>query len=129
MLEILVRITEGNGREDDIEQLEKLANLVKSNSLCGLGQNAPNPVLTTLKYFRSEYEAHVSNKTCPAHNCLPLLTYTINDECNGCGACVRPCKAMAITGGKKVRHVIDQAKCIKCDQCYKACRFEAITRD
>jgi NADH-quinone oxidoreductase subunit F len=129
MLEILTRITEGKGKDGDIEQLENLAALVKNNSLCGLGQTAPNPVLTTLKYFRSEYEAHITNKKCPAHNCLPLLTYTINDKCNGCGACVRPCKAVAITGAKKVRHVIDQVKCIKCDQCFKTCRFEAITRD
>jgi NADH-quinone oxidoreductase subunit F len=128
MLEILTRITDGKGKDGDIEQLETLAALVKNNSLCGLGQTAPNPVLTTLKYFRSEYEAHITNKKCPAHNCLPLLTYTINDKCNGCGACVRSCKSVAITGSKKVRHVLDQAKCIKCDQCFKTCRFEAINR-
>ncbi|MFH1263029.1 MAG: NADH-quinone oxidoreductase subunit NuoF [Pseudomonadota bacterium] len=128
MLEVLTRITEGEGREADIELLERLANLVKNNSLCGLGQTAPNPVLTTLKYFRAEYEAHISNKRCPAHHCLKLLTYLITDECNGCMACGRVCSAKAITGELKKKHEIDTSKCIQCDECYKTCRFHAITR-
>jgi NADH-quinone oxidoreductase subunit F len=128
MLEVLTRITEGHGREGDIELLEQLSNLVKNNSLCGLGQTAPNPVSTTLKYFRSEYEAHISNKKCPAHSCLPLLTYEIIETCNGCMACGRVCPQKAITGEKKKQHAIDQEKCIQCDECYKTCKFHAIVR-
>jgi len=129
MLEILVRITEGKGQEGDIERLENLASLVKNNSLCGLGQTAPNPVLTTLKYFRAEYEAHISNGKCPAHQCQALLTYTINEKCNGCQVCKRSCTAQAITGEKGKPHVIDHSRCIRCDECYRACRFEAVARD
>ena len=129
MLEILTRIVQGKGREGDIELLEQLAGLVKNNSLCGLGQTAPNPVLTTLKYFRAEYEAHISNRKCPAHSCKPLLTYTITEACNGCMACGRVCKAGAISGEKKQMHMIDHSKCIQCDECYKTCRFHAIVRD
>ncbi len=129
MLEILTRITEGKGREGDIELLEQLGSLVKNNSLCGLGQSAPNPVLTTIKYFRAEYEAHISNKRCPAHSCLPLLTFTITEACNGCMACGRVCPQKAITGEKKKMHVIDQSKCIQCDECYKTCKFAAIVKD
>lgn len=128
MLEILTRITEGEGREGDIELLEELCGLVSNNSLCGLGQAAPNPVATTLKYFRSEYEAHINNKKCPAHSCLALLTYTITEECNGCMACGRVCPTGAITGEKKKIHEIDHSKCIQCDECYKTCKFHAIER-
>jgi NADH:ubiquinone oxidoreductase, NADH-binding (51 kD) subunit len=128
MLEILVRITEGKGQEGDLEKLENLASLVRNNSLCGLGQTAPNPVLTTLKYFRGEYEAHISNRKCPAHQCQALLTYTVNEKCNGCQVCKRACTAKAITGEKAKPHVIDHSLCIRCDECYRACRFEAITR-
>ncbi|HQR29173.1 MAG TPA: NADH-quinone oxidoreductase subunit NuoF [Anaeromyxobacteraceae bacterium] len=128
MLEILVRISEGKGEEGDLEKLENLASLVKNNSLCGLGQGAPNPVLTTLKYFRAEYEAHISNRKCPAHQCQALLTYTINEKCNGCGVCGRVCTAQAISGEKRKPHVIDHSRCIRCDECYRACRFEAVTR-
>ena len=92
MLEILDRITEGKGREGDLELLEDLASLVRSNSLCGLGQTAPNPVLTTLKYFRAEYEAHISNRKCPAHQCQALLTYIVNEKCNGCMVCSGPAR-------------------------------------
>jgi len=128
MLEILTRITEGKGKDGDIELLEQLAVLVKNNSLCGLGQGAPNPVLTTLRYFRAEYEAHIANRKCPAHACQALLTYTITDACNGCTACVRVCTAGAITGRKKELHAVDQAKCIQCDECFKTCKFNAIVR-
>jgi NADH-quinone oxidoreductase subunit F len=129
MLEILTRITEGKGKEGDIELLEQLAALVKNNSLCGLGQTAPNPVSTTLKYFRSEYEAHITNKKCPAHHCQALLTYTIGEACNGCTACGRVCPSKAITGEKKQQHTIDQSLCIKCDECYKTCKFHAVVRN
>ncbi|MDO9694326.1 MAG: NADH-quinone oxidoreductase subunit NuoF [Candidatus Latescibacteria bacterium] len=128
MLEILTRICEGEGRDGDIELLEHLAHLVKNNSLCGLGQTAPNPVLTTLKYFRSEYEAHITNKKCPAHHCQKLLTYTITEACTGCLACGRVCPTGAITGEKKQLHHLDQSKCIQCDECHKTCRFHAIVR-
>jgi NADH-quinone oxidoreductase subunit F len=128
MLEILTRITEGEGREGDIELLEQLAALVKSNSLCGLGQTAPNPVQTTLKYFRGEYEAHIANRRCPAHQCRKLLTYSITEACNGCTACGRVCPSGAISGEKKQVHEIDHSKCIQCDECFKTCRFDAIVR-
>jgi NADH-quinone oxidoreductase subunit F len=129
MLEVLTRITEGKGKDGDIELLEELAVLVKNTSLCGLGQTAPNPVLTTLKYFRSEYEAHISNKKCPAHHCGPLLTYTITNNCTGCTLCARACPTKCITGEKKQLHVIDQDKCIRCGECYKVCNFNAILKD
>ncbi len=129
MLEVLTRITEGKGKDGDIELLEELAVLVKNTSLCGLGQTAPNPVLTTLKYFRSEYEAHISNKKCPAHHCAALLTYFITDACTGCTLCARACPTKCITGEKKQLHVIDQNKCIRCGECYKVCNFNAILKD
>jgi len=129
MLEILTRITDGEGKEGDIERLEQLAWHVKSTSLCGLGQSAPNPVLTTLRYFRSEYEAHINNKRCPAHHCTKLLTYSINDACTGCMVCGRACKTGAITGKKKEKHVIDPSKCIQCDECYRHCKFDAVVKD
>lgn len=129
MLEVLTRITEGKGVEGDIELLEQLAALVKNTSLCGLGQTAPNPVLTTLKYFRSEYEAHIINKKCPAHRCQALLRYDITDACTGCTLCARVCPTRCIAGEVKKLHVIDQSKCIHCGECHKACRFAAITVD
>jgi len=129
MLEVLTRITEGKGLEGDIELLEQLASLVKNTSLCGLGQTAPNPVLTTLKYFRSEYEAHISNKKCPAHRCQALLSYAITAKCTGCTVCARVCPTKCISGEVKKLHVIDQSKCIHCGECHKACRFAAITVD
>ncbi|HPC84200.1 MAG TPA: NADH-quinone oxidoreductase subunit NuoF [Thermoanaerobaculaceae bacterium] len=129
MLEVLTRITEGKGKEGDIELLEQLASLVKNTSLCGLGQTAPNPVLTTLKYFRSEYEAHIINRKCPAHRCQALLSYTINAKCTGCTVCARVCPTKCISGEVKKPHVIDQSKCIHCGECHKACRFAAIAVD
>ncbi len=129
MLEILTRITEGKGQEGDIDLLADLAQQVRNSSLCGLGQTAPNPVLTTIKYFRSEYEAHIANRKCPAHHCAKLLTFTITDDCNGCTLCLKACPTEAITGSRKVMHVIDQELCIVCGECYNACRFDAIVRD
>jgi NADH-quinone oxidoreductase subunit F len=126
MLEVLTRICDGNGKEGDIELLEQLAALVKNTSLCGLGQTAPNPVLTAIKYFRSEFEAHIANKRCPAHQCKPLLTYTILDSCVGCLICLKVCPTKAITGELKKVHVIDQSKCTHCGECHKACRVDAI---
>jgi NADH-quinone oxidoreductase subunit F len=127
MLEILTRITEGNGEQGDIEKLEELAVQIKENSLCGLGQTAPNPVLTTIKYFRDEYEAHITEKKCPALNCKPLLTYTvIPDKCTGCTLCARNCPTDAIEGEKKGLHFIVQDKCIQCGMCFSKCKFDAI---
>jgi NADH-quinone oxidoreductase subunit F len=128
MLEILERITEGKGKESDLETLEELAYQIKDNSLCGLGQTAPNPVLTTLKYFRDEYTAHIIEKKCPAKVCKNLLTYEIDAEkCTGCTVCAKKCPVNAIAGERKQPHVIDQAICIKCGDCYSRCKFDAIT--
>ena len=129
MLEILTWITEGDGKESDIPLLEELAERVRQSSLCGLGQTAPNPVLTTLKYFRSEYEAHIVNRKCPAHHCQKLLTYTITDDCSGCMLCLKACPAHAISGERKKVHVIDQALCTVCGECYKVCNLGAVHRE
>lgn len=129
MLEILTRITEGNGEMDDIDKLEELAKFVQGNSLCGLGQTAPNPVLSTLRFFRDEYVAHIKDKTCPAGVCKKLLKYTIiAEKCKGCTLCARNCPVDAISGTVKTPHVIDSAKCIKCGACMDNCRFGAIVR-
>lgn len=127
MLEILTRITEGEGRDGDIEMLEDLSYQIKSGSLCGLGQTAPNPVLTTIKYFRNEYEAHIYDKKCPAHSCKKLLTYTVDEEkCTGCTVCAKNCPTQAISGERKQLHFIDQSACIRCGVCFSKCKFEAI---
>ena len=127
MLEILTRITEGKGEEGDIERLEDLSYEIKDNSLCGLGQTAPNPVLTTIKYFRDEYEAHIRDKKCPALQCTALLTYTVDTEkCTGCTVCAKNCPVDAIDGERKEVHFIREDDCIKCGMCYTKCKFEAI---
>jgi len=129
MLEILQRITSGNGKEGDIELLEELGQHIRATSLCGLGMTAPNPVLSTLRYFRNEYEAHIRDKKCPAAVCKDLITYSILEEiCNGCGACKRACPADAIRGTRKTPHRIDPEMCIKCGTCFDACKFKAIMK-
>ncbi len=129
LLEILTRITEGKGREGDIDLLESLSSDVKTSSLCGLGQSAPNPILSTIKYFRDEYEAHIYEHRCPAGVCKDLLTYSILEEfCKGCTACVRVCAAGAIIGDKKKPHKIVQDLCIKCGACFETCKFKAVKK-
>ncbi len=127
MLEILDRITNSEGEQGDVEKLEDLAYQIKDNSLCGLGQTAPNPVLTTIKYFRDEYEAHIFHKKCPAKVCRPLLTYMVDPEkCTGCLVCLKNCPSNAIMGERKKVHFIHQEKCTKCGVCYSKCKFESI---
>ena len=127
MLEILTRITEGNGKEEDIELLEELCLAIKDGALCGLGQTAPNPVLTTLKYFKNEYVEHIVDKKCAAHECTNLLKYEINvDLCRGCTLCSKKCPVGAISGTVKNPHIIDMDKCIKCGNCKTVCKFNAV---
>jgi NADP-reducing hydrogenase subunit HndC len=129
MLDILTDICEGRGKEGDIELLDELAAIIKDSALCGLGQTAPNPVLSTIRYFREEYEAHIKEKRCPAGICANLVTYTIDQEtCTGCGKCRRACPVEAITGEKKEPHQIDQTKCIKCGACFDSCPFDAVRK-
>lgn len=130
LLEILTRITEGEGKKGDIELLQTLAEDVRDSSLCGLGMSAPNPVLSTLKYFRREYEAHIIQKKCPAKVCNALLTFFIReDNCVGCGMCVRACPVDAIAGEKKMPHVINTTTCIQCGSCFDACKFNAVLKE
>ena len=128
MLEMLEKITDGKGEDGDIEKLEKLASSIKAGALCALGQTAPNPILSTLRYFRDEYEAHIKEKRCPAGACHHLLTYKITDACKGCSLCAKNCPVNAISGEPKQKYVIDAAKCIKCGACLTKCPFKAIVR-
>ena len=130
LLELLDKITSGRGELEDIDRLEELCNYIKAGSLCGLGQTAPNPVLSTLRYFRDEYVAHIVDKKCPAHVCKDLMQYKIEaDKCRGCTACARKCPVNAINGAVKQVHTIDTAKCIKCGACIATCKFDAIYKD
>ena len=129
LLEMLDKITRGNGTLEDLDRMEELCQYIKSNSLCGLGQTAPNPVLATLKFFREEYVAHVTEKRCPAGVCKHLLSFSIDaDKCKGCTKCARNCPVGAISGAVRQPHVIDQAKCIKCGACISNCNFHAIEK-
>ncbi|MBC2763341.1 MAG: NADH-quinone oxidoreductase subunit NuoF [ANME-2 cluster archaeon] len=130
MGEILTDITEGRGRMEDLDLIQDLSEVLKDASLCGLGQTAPNPVMSTLKYFRDEYEAHIKDHKCPAGVCTELITYNIDaGNCTGCGLCLKKCPAEAITGETKQPHVLDTGKCIKCGICYDVCKFDAITKE
>ena len=126
MLEVLTRICEGHGVPEDIPLLEELAVQIKDTSLCGLGQTAPNPVLTTLKYFREEYEEHINDKKCRAGKCKTLCSYVLTENCTGCTACARQCPVDAITGERKGLHVIDQEACVRCGICRDVCNFDAV---
>ncbi|MFO8011308.1 MAG: NADH-ubiquinone oxidoreductase-F iron-sulfur binding region domain-containing protein, partial [Dehalococcoidia bacterium] len=128
VLEILERICDGNGQPGDIPMLEEYCETIQKCSLCGLGKSAPNPVLSTLRYFRDEYEAHITEKRCPAGICKALVTYLIDDEkCKGCSVCIKNCPVGAITFvGKKEPVILDQEKCIKCGTCYDVCRLNAV---
>jgi NADH-quinone oxidoreductase subunit F len=129
MLEILERITNGKGEDGDIEKLETLSHQIKANALCGLGQTAPNPVLTTIRYFKDEYVAHIKDKKCPAHQCKSLITFQISDACTGCTLCAKKCPVNAVGGKVKEKHTIDKSKCTKCGICKAACKFNAVLVD
>jgi ferredoxin len=131
MQAILERITKGKGKAEDIEQLQKLAVTIRNGSLCGLGQTAPNPVLTTLRYFKDEYEAHIHQKRCPSLSCKDLIEfYILEERCQGCQICARNCPVDAIRGGKRLVHVIEQPKCVKCGTCLDVCpqKFAAVVK-
>ena len=125
---ILTRICEGKGQDGDIELLEDLSQTMIDTSLCALGSTAPNPVLSTIRYFRDEYETHIRDKRCPAGVCKALITYSIDAEkCNGCGACLKTCPLDAISGERKKPHQLDLDKCVKCGACRDVCKFEAVS--
>lgn len=126
MLEVLTRICDGHGTADDIPLLEELAVQIKDTSLCGLGQTAPNPVLTTLKYFRAEYEEHIVDKKCRAGKCVNLCGYIITDQCVGCTACAKQCPVKAISGERGALHDVDQDQCVRCGVCRDVCKFNAV---
>jgi ferredoxin len=127
MTEILTNICEGRGKKGDLDLLLEVAECVRDSSLCQLGATTPNPVLTTLKYFRDEYEAHIGKRKCPAGVCKALIAYSILlDKCTGCGACLKACPQNAITGEKKKPHSLDHSKCIKCGICQDTCKFKAV---
>ncbi|MCI0482741.1 MAG: 4Fe-4S binding protein, partial [Candidatus Dadabacteria bacterium] len=129
MLDILKRITRGEGKEGDIELLEDIGKDVQRTALCGLGQSAPNPLLSTIRYFRDEYEAHIKDKKCPGGICKELITYSIDAEkCTGCTLCAKVCPENCISGETKKVHVIDASRCIKCNACFEACNFDAVKR-
>jgi NADH:ubiquinone oxidoreductase subunit F (NADH-binding)/(2Fe-2S) ferredoxin len=129
MLNILNRICDGEGKLEDIKMLEEISEVMKKSCLCALGRTAPNPVLTTIKYFRDEYEAHIKDKKCPAGVCKSLITYKITDNCTGCGACAKICPENAISGEKEKLHIINQKNCIKCGSCFDICQFNAIIKE
>jgi len=129
MLGILKRITKGEGKEGDVETLEEMGEIIQKTSLCGLGQSAPNPLLSTLKYYRDEYEAHIRDKKCPGGVCKALITYRINaDLCTGCHLCAKACPENCIAGELKQKHTIDASRCIKCNACYETCNVDAVER-
>ncbi|MCL1901217.1 MAG: 4Fe-4S binding protein, partial [Firmicutes bacterium] len=130
LLEILDKITDGRGTEEDIQKLEELSAYIKDNSLCGLGQTSPNPVLSSIRHFKEEYLTHVKEKRCPSGVCKKLTRYTIlKDKCTGCTRCARVCPTNCISGKVKETHVIDQSRCIKCGACYESCKFDAIIKE
>jgi NADH:ubiquinone oxidoreductase subunit F (NADH-binding) len=124
---LTIKISEGRGVIEDIDRMVKLSESVVLGSLCGLGKSGPNPLLSTIKYFREEFETHINDKKCPAGVCRDLIKFTIEDNCTGCTACVPVCGSNAITGKKKEVHVIDQKKCTQCNACYAVCTFDSIT--
>jgi len=129
MLEILNRITDGQAVVEDLDKLERLARLIQKPSLCGLGQTAPNPVLSLLKNFREEFLEHIREKHCPTQRCAKLIRYEIDPEkCTGCTLCARRCPVPCISGTTRKPHLIDQDRCIKCGECFKACKFDAVKK-